>query len=243
MYDSLLVHVLECLDGLADVVAGLGLREEFLLSESIEQRTVSLLDEEVETVAFLDVLVHIQNVLMLEKGLDLDLPDKPLDQSFGHLFEGYLFDGDNEIGRSMFGTIDIAKSALSKHFDELELLGEGYLLLEEDFGFPGLEIRRRRNVLIDGGKDIGLQVMEQPVDFIDGCLVLLLNMPSVTLVLSPGLIACLFSFDFGWFNADKVAAIVGAGKVPLASASFQLSRDLPFFVVLELQLPDHIVEV
>jgi hypothetical protein len=243
MYYSLLVHVLECFDSLADVVAGLGLREEFLLSESIEQGTVSLLDEEVETVAFLDVLVHIQNVLMLQEGLDLDLPDKPLDQSFGHLLEGYLFDGDYEIGRGMLGAIDIAKPALSKHFDELEFLSERHLLLEEDSGLPGLEIRRRRNVLIDRGQDIGLQVMKQSIDFIDRCLVLFLNMPSVTLVLSPGLNACLFSLDFGRFDADKVVAIVGAGKVPLASASFQLSRDLSLFVVLELQLPDHIVEV
>ena len=86
MNDSMRMHVLECLDRLTDVVASLSLSEEFLLSEFVEQGAISLLNQEIKAVSFLDMLVHIQDVLMFKEGLDLDLPDQSLDQCFCHFF-------------------------------------------------------------------------------------------------------------------------------------------------------------
>ena len=64
--------------------------------------------------------------------------------------------------------------------------------------------------------------MKEPIDFVDSSLVLLLNLLSIALVFSLRPIPHLFPLNFGGFNADKVTAIIGASKVSLASACFQL---------------------
>lgn len=146
----------------------------------------------------------------------------------------------------MPGAVNVSESTPAQYFDEFELFSERYLLFEENFGLSWLKIRsRRRDVFINWSQNICLQIMKQSVNFVDSSLVFLLHLLCIALF-SFGSVGSL-PFYLAWFDTDEIGIIVwtvvGTGKIFLAPATFQLSGYLPFLVVLDLQLADHVIEI